>query len=1017
MVNKKHFLADIEEALLDKWTKEKTFEKSLEKRKEGKLFSFYDGPPFANGVPHYGHLVQTTIKDSVTRYKTMQGYYVPRRVGWDTHGLPVEYAIEKEHGFKGKKDILEYGIDKFNAECRESVFKYKDVWETMFKRVGRWADYDKTYATLDESYIESVWWVFKTIYDKGLVYKDFRSSPYCPRCATPLSNFELNQGYQDDVEDPSLYVKFKLTNEDAFLLGWTTTPWSLPGNAAIAVQPGAQYVYVKLQNDTEDFETLILAKERLGILDVETYSVVKEITGKELIGKSYEPLFQLNNLSNYDNKQNLYKVWGADFVSIDDGSGVLHVAPAFGEDDLWLGKQQNIPVLITVDENGHVVQNVGLPAEFAGKFFKSADKPIIEHLTKQNRVFSAETFKHTYPFCWRCDTPLLYYATDNWMVKVTAVKGSLVKNNRQINWTPKHIRDGRFGKWLDNARDWGISRNRFWGAPLPVWVTDDGEVTVIGSVEELKQKAVNPDKVGDLHRPYIDEIEIKTESGKIAKRIPEVFDCWFESGSMPYAQSHFPFEATDSLGRTQLSAAQGAGEDSKGDVQSSTLTADRSQQHSDADRSPSITGGSADGQAGAMRLPPGFPADFIAEAIDQTRGWFYTLHVLATALFDKPAYQNVICSGWVTAADGEKLSKRKKNYAPMDEIFDQYGVDTLRFFMASSPIVNGEDVRFSVDFLRDVQRKIFMNLNNIYSFYKLYADVDGWKPAAPLEEPDSSNVLDRWMTARLNLAIGEVTEAMESYRLEKATRPLEALLDDVSNWYVRRSRRRFWKSEDDQDKQQAYATLHYVLLRLCQLLAPFSPFLSDHLWRKLAEGTDLPESVHLSDWPQPGKVDSELLDDMKRARDYITECLSLRAEAKIKVRQPLRSATVPQLPEIYKEVLQEEINVKEVKWGKAVSLDAKITPQLKREGVMRDVIRHVQNARKKAGLNIEDHIALYLVTEDSEVQEAINEHIDTLKEETLTDVYEKEALDGSFQTEVQINEARLIIALQKNLSN
>jgi isoleucyl-tRNA synthetase len=937
VVDKKHFLAEIEEKLLKEWEAEKTFEQSLKNREQAERFTFYDGPPFANGVPHYGHLVQTTIKDSVTRYKTMSGYYVPRRVGWDTHGLPVEYAIEKKHGFKGKRDIVEYGIDKFNAECRESVFEFKDIWENMFRRVGRWADYKNTYATLDESYIESVWWVFKSLHDKGYVYKDFRSSPYCPRCATPLSNFELNQGYQDGVKDPSLFVKFKLKDEDAFLLGWTTTPWSLPGNAAIAVNPDAEYVYVRLKDDEGNEEVLILARTRLEVLNVDTFHIEKEIHGRDLIGKEYEPLFELNNLPDTVNKKNLYKVWTADFVSIEDGSGVLHVAPAFGEDDLSLGKEKEIGVLITVDENGHVVTDQGLAEEFAGKFFKSADKPIIEDLTKRGLVYAAETFEHTYPFCWRCDTPLLYYATDSWAVNVTKIKDRLVANNKKINWTPKHIRDGRFGKWLENARDWAISRNRFWGAPLPIWVTEDGEIVVIGSVEELKKRAINPEKIGDLHRPYIDNIEIKTDSGKTAKRIPEVFDCWFESGSMPYAQDHYPFE-------------------NKGQWEGN------------------------------------FPADFIAEAIDQTRGWFYTLHVLASALFDKPAFDNVVCSGWVVAADGQKLSKRKKNYAPMDEVFDQYGVDTMRFFMASSPIVNGEDVRFSVDFLRDVQRNVFMTFNNVFSLYKLYADVDKWKPKSPLEEPKSTNVLDQWMVARLNQAILEVTESMEDYRLDKAARPIADLLDDISNWYVRRSRRRFWKAEDDTDKEQAYETLHYVILRTCQLLAPISPFLPDYIWRQMVQGTGLPNSVHLTDWPSVNKPDTasrKILEDMKKARGFIVEGLAQRATAGIKVRQPLSSVEIPKVPQEFKQIIAEELNVKEViissgEDKSTINLNINVSPELKEEGIARELIRVMQNARKNAGFNVEDRIKLLLETESSEIKSAYEKFKHLINAETLT---------------------------------
>lgn len=958
---KKHFLAAIEEQVLQMWADEKTFQASLAQRRSGPVFSFYDGPPFANGVPHYGHLVQTTIKDSITRYKTMQGYYVPRRVGWDTHGLPVEYAIEKEHGFRGKQDIVAYGVDKFNAECRASVFTYKGAWEQMFQRVGRWADYSQTYATLDESYIESVWWVFKTIYDKGLVYKDFRSSPYCPRCATPLSNFELNQGYQDNVPDPSLYMKFKIVGQDASLLGWTTTPWSLPGNAAIAVNPEASYVYVQLNDDNGSQETLVLARDRLEALNADTYHITKEVKGAELVGLSYEPLFALTNLDDYDGRANLYKVWPADFVSIEEGSGVLHVAPAFGEDDLRLGKECGIPVLLTLDEFGKLQQGMGIPGELEGLFFKNADTPIIEHLTRQGNVYAAETFTHTYPFCWRCDTPLLYYATDSWMVKVTAVRDAMVANNQQVNWVPEHIKDGRFGKWLENARDWAISRNRFWGAPLPVWVTDDGEVVVVGSVAELKRRAINPEKVSDLHRPYIDDVEITTDSGKIAHRVSEVFDCWFESGSMPYAQDHYPFADTKQWNER-------------------------------------------------------FPATFIAEAVDQTRGWFYTLHVLATALFDKPAFQNVVCSGWVVAADGEKLSKRKKNYAPMDEIFDQFGVDSLRFFMASSPIVNGEDVRFSTDFLRDVQRKIFMTLNNVYSFFKLYADVDGWTPQQLLREPASSNVLDRWILSRLNETIRDVTAAMDSYRLDKAARPIADLLDDLSNWFVRRSRRRFWKSEDDADKQQAYTTLHYTLLRTCQLLAPIAPFLTDYIWRQLTGGTGLPASVHLSDWPATdASIDQQCIDAMAKAREYITVGLGQRAEAKIKVRQPLAAVTVPQLPDFYQEIIADELNVKMVTWGDEVRLDTALTPELTREGLMRDVVRLVQSARKAAGLQVDDRITLALHTDDEDVRQAIAEHTETIQAETLATSISLQSgpANGAFAQTVMVDGRQLQVILQK----
>jgi isoleucyl-tRNA synthetase len=972
---KKHFLAEIEEAVIKYWNDNHTFEKSMENRKGEKLFNFYDGPPFANGIPHYGHLEQTTIKDTVTRYKTMQGFYVPRYLGWDTHGLPVEYAIEKEHGFKGKKDILKYGIDKFNEDCRQSVYKYKDVWEKMFKRVGRWADYSKTYSTMDDSYMESVWWVFKTIYDKGLVYKDFRSSPYCPRCATPLSNFELNQGYQDNIEDPSLYVKFRLKDQDAYLLGWTTTPWSLPGNAAIAVKPEANYVFVSLNDsDSGEQETLVLARNRLEVLDSESYKIERELKGEELVGLRYEPLFKLRDIRSVEGSENLYQVIPAESVSIEDGSGILHVAPAFGEDDLLLGKQHNLPVLITVDENGHVKTDLGLPEDVAGKFFKSADDPIIEHLTKEDSVYAAEKFLHTYPFCWRCDTPLLYYATDSWLVKVTDLKEQLVSNNQQISWVPEHIKNGRFGKWLEQVRDWGISRSRFWGAAIPIWVTDDGEVVVIGSIDELKKRAVDPSKVKDLHRPYIDEVVIKTDSGKLAKRIPDVFDCWFESGAMPYGQCHYPFEGTDDWSKR-------------------------------------------------------FPAEFIAEAVDQTRGWFYTLHVLASALFDKPAFENAISSGWIVAADGEKLSKRKKNYAPMDEVFDQYGVDSLRFFISSSPLVNGEDTRFSVDFLRDVQRKVFMTLHSTYTFYELYAEVDGWKPEKELSEPKSDNILDQWMLSRLNQAIGEVTSALDQYRLDKATRPIYDLLDDLSNWFVRRSRRRFWKSQDDDDKKHAYETLFYSLTVTCQLIAPFSPFLSDDIWRKLVKGTDLPDSVHLSDWPKAGQVDSSLINKMSFVRESITQGLSERAASGIKVRQPLSKVLINDHKNVmasdkdsFESLILDELNVKMVEYTDKklnddenvwVKLDTKLSDELRLEGLARELIRSIQNTRKKIGLNVDDRINLSINTSDKDMLSAVDSHKQNIMAETLATSLNTAKTDLKAAVDLKVDGTETSISIEK----
>lgn len=957
MSSKSQF-SQIEEELLAKWKSERTFQKSVETRQGKARFSFYDGPPYANGLPHHGHVVPVSVKDAVTRYKTMQGYFVPRRLGWDCHGLPVENLIEKELGFKNKKDIINYGIDKFNELCRESVFKYKNEWEAFFTRIGRWADAEHAYATLDDNYIESVWWVFAQIYKKGLVYQDFRSMPYCPRCATPLSNFELNQGYKDDVEDPSVYPTFALKNDPkTSLLAWTTTPWTLPANAALAVDAKADYVTVELKDGTK----LILAKKRLNELDLRKhdYKIVKTQKGSELVGLEYQPLFKVDLKPEEADKA--YRVYADSSVSLEDGTGILHIAPRYGESDLELGLKEGLPLVESVDANGHMV--VG-DKETKGKFFKGADSHIIAELARHGRIFAAETFKHTYPFCWRCDTPLMYFAIRSWFVKVSAFQKDLLANNQQVNWVPEHLKDGRFGKWLEGARDWGISRNRFWGAPLPIWVNTENEEDrlVVGSLEELRQLSGQPGSF-DLHRPGIDNVVIE-KNGKTYKRVPEIFDVWFESGSMPYAQDHYPFEDQ-------------------------------------------------------QKFEASFPADFIAEGIDQTRGWFYTLHVLASAVFNKPAYKNVITNGWVIAADGQKLSKRLKNYAPLGTVFDEYGADVLRFFMLSSPAVAGEDVRFSSDGLKDVQRNVFMTLWNTYTFFKLYADVDKWQSDnTDLAQPSSDNVLDHWVLARLNQTIAEVTTNADKYRLDKATRPIVEFIDDLSNWYVRRSRRRFWKSEDDGDKQQAYQTLWYVLIRLCQLMAPWAPFLSDYIYRQLAT-KQMPESVHLTDWPEARKLDLADISEMKRIREYIAHGLAQRAEAGIKVRQPLAKVKVPTtIDDRLLPILAEELNVKEVVLQKGakdpeiVQLDTKITPELAREGMMREVVRQVQQLRKESGLEVSDRIKLELETKDPDLTKAIQEHADTIKSETLaTKLADK--VDSKDAKTVYIDKAQLVLALQK----
>ena len=923
---------EIEAQMLKVWADENTFKQSMEIRAGQDRFSFYDGPPFANGLPHYGHTLVGSIKDSLGRYKTMQGFYVERRNGWDCHGLPVEFAIEKELGVSGKKQIMEMGLERFNAACRASVFKYKNEWEDYYRRLGRWTDTEHSYQTIDRDFTESVWWMLGQVDKKDLLYHGYKSMPYCPRCETPLSNFEVNEGYKDDVPDPSLYVKFKLVGEDASLLGWTTTPWSLPGNAAVAVNPEAKYVYVKLKDDDGKSETLILAKKRLEVLKAE-YEVIKEVGADELVGKSYEPLFKEPSVKiKGSDREQLFKVWKTDIVSIEDGSGVLHVAPAFGEDDLNLAQENDIPVLTTVKPNGHLTEDVDLES-VRDKFFKGADKPIIEYLTEAGHVYAAETFTHTYPFCYRCETPLLYYAITTWFIKVSAIRDQLAKTAESINWQPAHIKDGRFGKWLEGARDWAISRNRYWGAPMPIWVNDKNadDYIVVSSLDELVELAGLDAKPEDLHRPFIDAIEIKKD-GKTYKRIEEVFDCWFESGSMPVAQQHYPFENKEVFEKS-------------------------------------------------------FPADYIGEGLDQTRLWFYVQHVLSTIVFDKPAYKNVLVNGMVMAADGQKLSKRLKNYPPVEEVFATEGADTLRFYLLGNDQAVGADyMRFDRSAMGDIQRNVFGTLWNTYSFLSMYAEIDKWEPTKKLTRPDSANLLDQWLLARLDETILEMTEAADAYQLARALRPFRLLVDDLSNWYVRRSRRRFWKSEDDGDKASAYATLHYVLVTISQLLAPWSPFVADKLWRGLTEGMDEPASVHLSDWPKAGAVDREVIDQMAKAREYITVALSQRGEAKIKVRQPLSKVEVPQLPEGYASIIADEVNVKEVIWteGDNIKLDLAITPELKLEGLMRDLVRQIQSTRKATGLDVDDRIHLILDGDpQGELRKAIEAHRETIMTETL----------------------------------
>lgn len=921
---KKHFLAELEEQTIEFWKTQNIFKKSLEARKQDKHFEFYDGPPFANGLPHYGHLVSSILKDAIPRYKTMQGYYVPRRFGWDCHGLPAEMKAEQDLDLGSKADIEQYGVEKFIDYCRASVTQFTKEWESYIDRIGRWVDFKDNYYTMDADYMESVIWAFKQMYDRGLVVEGYKVMPYCSVCETALSYFEsrLDDSYRER-QDLAVTVRFPLESGET-ALAWTTTPWTLPANLALAVNKDLSYDVWEGNG-----ERLLIGDKTAERYAAELtgYKKIGTKPGSELVGLSYEPPFNY-----FAGHKNSHIILHADFVTEEDGTGIAHEAPGFGEEDQVVCEAAGIKVVVPVDKQGNYTDEI---TDFVGVNVFDANEHVINHLQTQKRLFKQEVYTHSYPHCWRTDNPLIFRAVSSWMIKVPEFKAELQKNNQQINWIPESVRDGAFGQWLEGVRNWNVSRDRYWGTPIPVWKTDDGEVLVVGSLEEIQKRAVGEHKITDLHKPGIDKVVLKTDSGKEAHRVSEVFDCWFESGSMPFAQHNYPFKNKDFK----------------------------------------------------------HPADFIVEYIGQVRGWFYTLHVLSTALFDGPAFKNVITHGVILGSDNRKMSKKLGNYPDLNHVFTTYGADALRLYLCTSPVINGETVAIDEKAILDIQRNVLLTLWNTLSFFKMYANIDGWKPPKEFVEPKSDEILDKWILARLDEVIKEVTDGADAYQVPKATRPLQPFIDDLSNWFVRRSRRRFWKSEDDGDKTKAYQTLHYVLVRLAQLMAPWTPFISEKLWQELTQGTNLPESVHMSDWPisnKPNKASTKLLEDMRLIREaVIAEGLGQRAAAGIKVRQPLASATVSvevDNQEEFSHMITEELNVKAVKWaktGKAIDLDIKLTSDLLAEGLMREIVRRVQNARKNAGLNVEDRIKLALRTESIDIKAALDKFSDAIFTETL----------------------------------
>ena len=1017
------------------WKENKIFEKSMDSRKEGETYTFYDGPPTANGKPHIGHVLTRVIKDMIPRYKTMKGYMVPRKAGWDTHGLPVELEVEKLLGLDGKEQIEEYGLEDFIGKCKESVWKYKGMWEDFSNQVGFWADMDEPYVTYEDNYIESEWWALKNIWDKKLLYKGHKIVPYCPRCGTPLSSHEVAQGYKD-VKERSAVVRFKVKDEDAYILAWTTTPWTLPSNVALCVNPDEAYVKVE-SGDYTYYMAEALVETVLG----EDAKVVETFTGKDLEYKEYEPLF---DFAAANVKGKAYYVTCDNYVTLTDGTGVVHIAPAFGEDDNLVGRKYELPFLQLVNSKGEM--SGGTPWD--GTFCKQADMPILQALEDAGLLFDAPKFEHSYPHCWRCDTPLIYYARESWFIKMTEVKDDLIKNNNTINWIPESIGKGRFGNWLENVQDWGVSRDRYWGTPLNIWQCECGCMQSIGSREELFEKSGDEKaKTVELHRPFIDEITMPCpECGKTMHRVPEVLDCWFDSGAMPFAQHHYPFENKDLFEQQ-------------------------------------------------------FPAEFISEAVDQTRGWFYTLLAESTLLFNKAPYKNVIVLGHVQDEDGQKMSKSKGNAVDPFDALNEHGADAIRwyFYTNSAPWLPN---RFHDKAVQEGQRKFLGTLWNTYAFYTLYAEIDQFDPTQYTLDYDKLSVMDKWLLSKLNSMVKSVDDNLARYRIPEAAKTLDNFVDELSNWYVRQSRQRYWAKGMEQDKINAYMVLYTALVTTCKAAAPMIPFMTDEIYQNIVRSVDknAPESIHLCDFPEADEklIDTELEENMERVLKIVVLGRAARNASGIKNRQPIGTMFVKadfELPEFFADIVANELNVKSVKftedvrdfttysfkpqlrtvgpkYGKllgqikqaltdidgneamdklnagenlvfdfngekvelstedlliemtqqegyvsennndiTVVMDTNLTDELIEEGFVREIVSKIQTMRKEAGFEVMDKIVIS-VKDNEKVKSVISDNEDTIKSEVLAVAVEYDAVNG-YEKEWNINGEKVTLSVEK----